>query len=143
MRCDRALSHTSSVCLETFRSQFAVTLPLVHSKSWDAQMILDMLDWRQIWGWGRPRKGSITRHLRMVREDTGASSEGATCAWMAAADEAVGCTCAFLAMWRSFRRLVCQGCPEPGLRVNDISRILWSQHFLTTQSERPNSRATA
>ncbi|PRD22426.1 UNVERIFIED_CONTAM: Testis-expressed protein 11 [Trichonephila clavipes] len=40
----------------------------------------------------------------MVREYTGASSEGATCAWMAA-DEAVGCTRAFLTMWLSSRRL--------------------------------------
>ncbi|PRD34560.1 UNVERIFIED_CONTAM: hypothetical protein NCL1_14237 [Trichonephila clavipes] len=55
-------------------------------------------------------------HLRMVR------SEGATCAWMAA-DEAVGCTRAFLTMRWSSRRLVFRGCPEPGLRVNDISRI--------------------
>ncbi|GFX62939.1 hypothetical protein TNCV_1100321 [Trichonephila clavipes] len=33
-------------------------------------------------------------------------------------------------------------CPEPGLRVNDISRIHWSEPLLTTQSERPNSGAT-
>ncbi|GFY20137.1 uncharacterized protein TNCV_2148301 [Trichonephila clavipes] len=76
------------------------------------------------------------RRLRMVQEDTGAPSEGATCAWMAA-DEAVGCTCAILTMWLSSRRLVCRDRPEPGLRVNIISRIHWSQH-LTTQSERPN-----
>ncbi|GFV57553.1 uncharacterized protein TNCV_4399091 [Trichonephila clavipes] len=38
-----------------------------------------------------------SRRLRRVREDTGAPSEGATCAWMAA-DEAVGCTHAFLTM---------------------------------------------
>ncbi|GFT95351.1 uncharacterized protein TNCV_3326341 [Trichonephila clavipes] len=39
-----------------------------------------------------------TRILRMVRVDTGAPTEGATtCAWMTA-DEAVGCTCAFLMM---------------------------------------------
>ncbi|KFM68802.1 hypothetical protein X975_05742, partial [Stegodyphus mimosarum] len=81
------------------------------------------------------------RRLRMVREDTGAPSEGATCVWMAA-DEAVGCTRAFLTMWWSSRRLVCRGRPEPGLRVHDISRVHWSQHFLTTQSERPNCRAT-
>ncbi|KFM62691.1 hypothetical protein X975_19848, partial [Stegodyphus mimosarum] len=43
------------------------------------------------------------RRRRMVREDTGASSEGATCAWMAA-DEAVGRTRAFLMMWRSSRQ---------------------------------------
>ncbi|GFW09739.1 uncharacterized protein TNCV_868021 [Trichonephila clavipes] len=64
-------------------------------------------------------------------------SEGATWAWMAA-DEAVGCTRAFLTMWWSSQRLVCRGCPEPGLRVNDISLFHWSQHLLTTQSEWPN-----
>ncbi|GFV03423.1 uncharacterized protein TNCV_596311 [Trichonephila clavipes] len=68
---------------------------------------------------------------------TGAPSEGAICAWMAT-DEAVGCTRAFLRMRWSSRRLVCQGHPEPGLRVNYISRIHWSQHLLTTQSSRPN-----
>ncbi|GFX11271.1 hypothetical protein TNCV_4786631 [Trichonephila clavipes] len=36
MRYDRALS--SVLCLETFRSIFAVTLPLVRSNSWDAQL---------------------------------------------------------------------------------------------------------
>ncbi|GFT90385.1 uncharacterized protein TNCV_3011951 [Trichonephila clavipes] len=75
--------------------------------------------------------------ISIVQEDTGDPSEGATCAWKAA-DEAVGCTRAFLRMWRPSRQLVCQGCSEPGLRVNDISRIHWSQHFLTTQSERLN-----
>ncbi|GFV29682.1 uncharacterized protein TNCV_330481 [Trichonephila clavipes] len=84
----------------------------------------------------KPRK-TKARRLRMVQEDTGAPNEGATCAWMAV-DEAVGCTRAFLTMWRSSRRLVCRGSPETGLRVNDISRIHWSQHLLTTQSERPN-----
>ncbi|GFV06746.1 uncharacterized protein TNCV_1611591 [Trichonephila clavipes] len=140
-----------------------------------SQMIPDMLDQKQIWGSGRPRKGSnnaetvlieafttespnantivitaeiesgfsslkttwfhfaavqfprarhhskrrrqwvgvkgssrngrrdpkcpLARCLRMVREDTGAPGEGATCAWMAN-DEAVGCTHAFLWMWR-------------------------------------------
>ncbi|GFV63608.1 uncharacterized protein TNCV_626031 [Trichonephila clavipes] len=43
--------------------------------------------------------------LRMVREDTGTPNEGATCAWMAA-DEAVGCTRAFLTIWRSSQRLI-------------------------------------
>ncbi|GFX14613.1 hypothetical protein TNCV_4016111 [Trichonephila clavipes] len=38
MRYHRALKHTSFVCLETFRSIFAVTLPLVRSNSWDAQL---------------------------------------------------------------------------------------------------------
>ncbi|GFX23687.1 uncharacterized protein TNCV_3596291 [Trichonephila clavipes] len=77
------------------------------------------------------------RRLRMVRKDTGTPSSGAICAWMAAA-EAVGCTCVFLTMWWSSRRLVCRGHPEPGLHVNDISRIHWFQHLLTTQSEWPN-----
>ncbi|GFX40495.1 uncharacterized protein TNCV_2372791 [Trichonephila clavipes] len=75
----------------------------------------------------------------MVREDTGAPSEGDTCSWMAV-DEAVGCTRTFLMMWRSSRRLVCRERPQPGLRVNScsFSRIHWSQHLLTTQSEPPN-----
>ncbi|GFU59628.1 uncharacterized protein TNCV_3185991 [Trichonephila clavipes] len=88
----------------------------------------------------RDSKCPPARRLRMVREDTGAPSEGATCVWMAD-DKAVGCTLAFLTMWLSSQRLVCQGRPELGLRINDISRILWSQD-LTTQSERPNCRAT-
>ncbi|GFU86599.1 uncharacterized protein TNCV_3839851 [Trichonephila clavipes] len=74
-------------------------------------------------------KCPLARQLHMVREDTEASSEGATCAWIAA-DEAVGCTRAFLTMWRSSRRLVCRGRLEPGPRVNGISRIHWSQHLL-------------
>ncbi|GFT38650.1 uncharacterized protein TNCV_4627031 [Trichonephila clavipes] len=73
----------------------------------------------------------------LFREETGAPSEGATCAWMAT-DEAFGCTRAFFTMWWSSQRLVCRGRPEPGLRENDISRIHWFQHLLTTQSERPN-----
>ncbi|GFY28741.1 uncharacterized protein TNCV_3441081 [Trichonephila clavipes] len=77
------------------------------------------------------------RRLRMVRKDTEAPSEGATCAWMAA-DETVGSTLAFLTMWWSSRLLVCRGRPEPGFRVNDISRIHWSKHLLTIQSKRPN-----
>ncbi|GFW75560.1 uncharacterized protein TNCV_4427431 [Trichonephila clavipes] len=66
-----------------------------------------------------------------------APSEGAACAWMAT-DEAIACTRAFLTMWWSSRRPDCRGRPEPGLHVNDISRIHCSQHLLTTQSERPN-----
>ncbi|GFX66023.1 uncharacterized protein TNCV_14441 [Trichonephila clavipes] len=73
------------------------------------------------------------RCLRMVRESTWAPIEGATCAWIAA-DEAVVCMRAFLMMWRSSRRLVCQEHPEPGLHVNDIYQIHWSQHLLTTQT---------
>ncbi|GFW72362.1 hypothetical protein TNCV_703991 [Trichonephila clavipes] len=45
-------------------------------------------------------------------------------------------------MWRPSRRLVCRGRPEPGLCVNDISWIHWSQHLFTIQSERPIQRAT-
>ncbi|GFV82823.1 uncharacterized protein TNCV_4147911 [Trichonephila clavipes] len=37
------------------------------------------------------------RRRRMVREDTGAPNEGATCTWMATIEE-VGCTRAFLTM---------------------------------------------
>ncbi|GFW03814.1 uncharacterized protein TNCV_2539251 [Trichonephila clavipes] len=77
----------------------------------------------------------------MVQEDTGAPNEDATCARMAA-DEAVGCACAFLMMWWSSRRLFCRRRPKPGRRVNDISLIPWSQHLRTTQSERHNGRAT-
>ncbi|GFY22871.1 uncharacterized protein TNCV_2181321 [Trichonephila clavipes] len=73
----------------------------------------------------------------MAQEDTGAPNEGATYAWVVA-DEAVDCTRAFHTMWRSSRRLACRGRPEPDFRVNDISRIHWSQHLLTTQSGRPN-----
>ncbi|GFW66469.1 uncharacterized protein TNCV_3309881 [Trichonephila clavipes] len=89
----------------------------------------------------RVPKCSSARRLRMVREDTGAPNEGATCAWIVT-DEAVGCTRAFLTMWRFSRRLVCRGRPEHGFRVNDIFRNHWSQHLLTTQSEQPNWRAT-
>ncbi|GFS93894.1 uncharacterized protein TNCV_5053481 [Trichonephila clavipes] len=89
----------------------------------------------------RDPKCPSVRRLRMVREDTWALSEGATCACMVA-DELASCTCAFLMMWWSSRRLVCRGGPELGLRVNDIFGIHWSQHRLTTQSERPNGRVT-
>ncbi|GFW68185.1 uncharacterized protein TNCV_1880671 [Trichonephila clavipes] len=70
------------------------------------------------------------RCLRMIRKDIWAPSKGPTCAWMAA-DVSVGSTRAFLTMWSS-RRLVCRRRPEPGLRVNDIYWIHWSQHLLTT-----------
>ncbi|GFX43212.1 uncharacterized protein TNCV_2389201 [Trichonephila clavipes] len=69
---------------------------------------------------------------RMVREDTGAPNEGATCAWMAA-DVAVVCTRAFLRMWRSSQRLVSRGRPESGLQVN-ISRV----HTDPNTSSEPN-----
>ncbi|GFV88453.1 uncharacterized protein TNCV_1242661 [Trichonephila clavipes] len=46
-------------------------------------------------GGRRDPKCSSAWFRRMVREDTGALSEGATCAWMMA-DEAVGCTRHFL-----------------------------------------------
>ncbi|GFT76027.1 uncharacterized protein TNCV_1255351 [Trichonephila clavipes] len=82
-------------------------------------------------------KCSSARRLRMVREDTETPNEGSTCAWMAA-NEAVGCTRAFLTMCRSSHRLVCRERSETGHRVNDIFRIHWSQHLFTTQSERPN-----
>ncbi|GFV12447.1 uncharacterized protein TNCV_1792261 [Trichonephila clavipes] len=65
---------------------------------------------RRRWNGRRDPKCHSARRLRMVREDTGAPREGATCAWMAA-DEAVGCTRAFFTMWWSSRRLVCRGHP--------------------------------
>ncbi|GFU52109.1 uncharacterized protein TNCV_3225301 [Trichonephila clavipes] len=89
---------------------------------------------------GSTRKGHhapkcpSAKGLRMVREDP---REGVTCAWMAA-DETVGCTCAFFTISRCFQGLVCPQCAEPGLRLNDFSRTHWSKHLLTTQSERPN-----
>ncbi|GFX17790.1 uncharacterized protein TNCV_475901 [Trichonephila clavipes] len=82
----------------------------------------------------RDPKCLSARKLRTVREDTGSPKEDATCAWMAD-DQVVRFTRAFLTMWRSPRRLICRGRPEPGLLVNDISRVRWSQHLLTTQSE--------
>ncbi|GFW70963.1 uncharacterized protein TNCV_190541 [Trichonephila clavipes] len=101
--------------------------------------------WRHRWvgvkgstrnGCQDPKCHSTTR-LRIVREDTGAPNESTTCAWLVA-DEAFGCTRAFLTMWRSSRRLVCREHPEPGLHVNDISRIHWPQYLLKTHSERQN-----
>ncbi|GFS50925.1 uncharacterized protein TNCV_4848171 [Trichonephila clavipes] len=73
--------------------------------------------------------------LRIVQEDTGAPSELCYLC-LDGGDKAVGCTWAFLT--RTYRRLVYRGRPDPGLLVNDISRFHWSQHLLTTQSERPN-----
>ncbi|GFW85670.1 uncharacterized protein TNCV_853201 [Trichonephila clavipes] len=83
------------------------------------------------------RRDPKCHSARCHRTVRGTPTEGAFCAWMAA-DEAVGCMRAFLTMWWSSRRLVCRVRPEPGLRVNCISQIHWSQHLLTTQSERPN-----
>ncbi|GFU71765.1 uncharacterized protein TNCV_130691 [Trichonephila clavipes] len=71
----------------------------------------------------------------MVREDTGAPNEGAICAWMAA-DEAVVCTRAFLMMWRSSRRLVCRGHPEPGLQPSGQGNGLVAG-FVTSSSPVP------
>ncbi|GFX33021.1 uncharacterized protein TNCV_3812901 [Trichonephila clavipes] len=85
----------------------------------------------------RDSKRPSPRRLRMVREYTRVPIEGTTCACMAT-DEAVGCTPAFPTMWWSSQRLVYRGRSETGLRVNEISRIHWSQHLLSTQSEWPN-----
>ncbi|GFX70061.1 uncharacterized protein TNCV_4614991 [Trichonephila clavipes] len=63
-------------------------------------------------GWRDPKCPSA-RLLRMIREETGTFSEGVTCTWMAA-DEVVGCTRAFLTMWRSSGRLVCRRRPCEG-----------------------------
>ncbi|GFS88819.1 uncharacterized protein TNCV_1000311 [Trichonephila clavipes] len=81
----------------------------------------------------RDPKCPSARRLRMVREDTRVPIEGATWTWMAA-DETVGCTGAFITMWQASIRLVSRGRPEPGLHVNDIARIHWSQHHLTIKS---------
>ncbi|GFT53810.1 uncharacterized protein TNCV_4124071 [Trichonephila clavipes] len=85
----------------------------------------------------RDPKCPLARHLRMVREDTGDPTEGAICGGRAV-DKAVGCTHAFLTMWWSSQRLVFRGHPEPGLCVNDISRIQRYQHLLLTQSKWPS-----
>ncbi|GFT84345.1 uncharacterized protein TNCV_1609791 [Trichonephila clavipes] len=69
---------------------------------------------------------SARRH-RMVREDAGCPSKGASCACMST-DEEIGCTRALLTVWRCPRRLVYRGRSEPGHRINDISRVHWSQH---------------
>ncbi|GFY13712.1 uncharacterized protein TNCV_4960821 [Trichonephila clavipes] len=54
----------------------------------------------------RDPKCLSARRIRMAREEEiGGPSEGATCVWIAA-NEAVGCTRAFLTMWWSSRRLV-------------------------------------
>ncbi|GFW55465.1 uncharacterized protein TNCV_118491 [Trichonephila clavipes] len=47
----------------------------------------------------RVPKCPSARGLRMVREDTGTPKDGSHCGWRAA-DEAVGCTRAFLTTWR-------------------------------------------
>ncbi|GFV69517.1 uncharacterized protein TNCV_2779321 [Trichonephila clavipes] len=77
----------------------------------------------------------------MVREDTGARSEGTACVWTAA-NEADGCTRACVMILWSSGRLVCQGHPEPGHCVNDISSVHGSQHLLPVKSKRPTGRAT-
>ncbi|GFY23170.1 transposable element Tcb2 transposase [Trichonephila clavipes] len=72
----------------------------------------------------------------MVREDTDTPNEGTTNAWMAA-DEAVGCTRAFLTMWWASRRLVCRGHPEPGLhkaQVNVLRRGIRAFVLLTVNT---------
>ncbi|GFU71499.1 uncharacterized protein TNCV_1672951 [Trichonephila clavipes] len=84
--------------------------------------------------WAPRSQISFARCLRMVREHTGAYIKGSTCVSIAA-DDAVVCTRAFLTMLRSSRRLLCRGRLESSLHLNDISRIHWSQHFLSTQTE--------
>ncbi|GFX44040.1 hypothetical protein TNCV_4118361 [Trichonephila clavipes] len=132
MRYDRTLRHTSSVrCIETLRSIFAVTLSLVRSNLWDAQLafpngaryarletnlgidqakkgllVQDTTPNGGVYGWV-----SKAAHVTNVLQ-TGAfvwfkktqvkTSDGAICAWMMA-DEAVGCTRVFLTMWWSSR----------------------------------------
>ncbi|GFX60797.1 uncharacterized protein TNCV_4977731 [Trichonephila clavipes] len=57
------------------------------------------------------------KHLCMVQEDTGAHSEGPTFAWRAA-DEAAGCTRAFITMWLLGRR-----CTRRGKWPNDNGNL--------------------
>ncbi|GFW93486.1 uncharacterized protein TNCV_46891 [Trichonephila clavipes] len=67
------------------------------------------------------------RRLRIVRENTEATSKGAACAWIAADRPPHFLRCGgLLDDWSV------EDVPEPGLRVNDIYRIHWSQHLLTT-----------
>ncbi|GFU26504.1 uncharacterized protein TNCV_2463481 [Trichonephila clavipes] len=138
--------HTNTIVITAeIESEFVALDDLVHSAA--VQFLLARHHSKRACRWVGTRNGRrdpkcpSSRHLRKDREDTEASSEGATCAWIAA-DEAVGCTRAFLTMWRSSRRLVCRRRPESGFHVNEISRIHWSQHLLTTQSDWPNWRAT-
>ncbi|GFX49565.1 uncharacterized protein TNCV_4902071 [Trichonephila clavipes] len=77
----------------------------------------------------RDVKCPSARRFHIVREDKGAPSEGATYGWMVAV-KAVGCSRMFL--------MICGGHHEPGLHVNDIYRIHWSQNLLTTQSQLTN-----
>ncbi|GFS95898.1 hypothetical protein TNCV_2259541 [Trichonephila clavipes] len=72
-----------------------------------------------------------------IKKTQGFPSEGVSCAWMAA-EEAIGSTRAFLTMWRSFYTTsVVRGCPDTGLRVNDISR----SHPLVTTPPQNTIRA--
>ncbi|GFX94919.1 hypothetical protein TNCV_2379921 [Trichonephila clavipes] len=82
-----------------------VTLPLVSSNSWDAQLVVS----------NDPTYARLETNLGIGKAKKG--NEDATCAWMAA-EEAVGCTRAFLTMWPSSQRLVHQVRPESGLHVN-------------------------
>ncbi|GFX13430.1 HTH_Tnp_Tc3_2 domain-containing protein [Trichonephila clavipes] len=190
MRFLRARNHNldaaEDMLVKTFRSIFAVILPLVRSNPWDAQLTVPN-DFRYAGlethlGIEQAKKGMGSIHTNTIvitaeiefgfaslkttwfhsaavqfprarhhskrrywwvgvkgstyngrsdpkcpstrREDTGVPNEGATCARMAA-DDAVGCTRAFLTMLWTSRRLDCQGHPGGGLRVNDISRIHW------------------
>ncbi|GFW14878.1 uncharacterized protein TNCV_1563401 [Trichonephila clavipes] len=120
--------------LETVRSTFAVTLPLVHLNLWDAKLAIPN---DTIYARLETHMGIRQDKKGQVLEDKGTPSDNTTCAWMAA-DEAVVCTRAFVTTCLFYRRLVSRGRLEVGLHVNDISRIHWSQQTLAIQSERPN-----
>ncbi|GFV81947.1 uncharacterized protein TNCV_3151451 [Trichonephila clavipes] len=89
----------------------------------------------------RDPKCPSARRLRMVREDTGTIGVDTNCVWMSS-DEAIGYTRAFLTIWGLLDNWSVEKVLSlvfvTKLRVNDNSRIHWSQHLLTTQSERPN-----
>ncbi|GFY02739.1 uncharacterized protein TNCV_3506191 [Trichonephila clavipes] len=97
----------------------------------------------------RDPKYPSARQLCMVQVDIGAPSEGATYAWMAA-DEAVGCTCAFLMMWRSSCRLVCRGRSEPSLqgcgsrvvKVSDHGKPVMNSSPVPLKTHRVGQRCT-
>ncbi|GFU40045.1 uncharacterized protein TNCV_3348061 [Trichonephila clavipes] len=85
----------------------------------------------------RDRKCPSAKRLHIVRENTGASSEGATCAWMAA-DEAAGCTRAFITTWLSSRRLGVKT-SEPGLE-DVLSLVLVKVTYLGSTGPNTSSQ---
>ncbi|GFW83766.1 hypothetical protein TNCV_668791 [Trichonephila clavipes] len=96
MRYYRALRLTSFVsCLETFRSIFAVTLPLVRSDLWDAQLpIPNDLRYPRLethLGIGQPKEGrpaSIPSQSSFL--ECGTTPNGGIDGWASSAVQAMG-----------------------------------------------------